>query len=126
MSDNITGVSAAAGNGTVFTVTKITSVVGDCDVTQRKGKTLCIYDMKLVFSVKVSSDEDSESSRQVLVTVPEFIHDQAETDYVFKIDADDRRDELRTHLVPLVVQKLAKFQSDLIQAHDHDVKHNSS
>ena len=32
-----------------FVVTAVDSVSGDCDVTQRKGKVLCIYDMRLQF-----------------------------------------------------------------------------
>lgn len=124
MTENVVGISADSGSGALFTIKTVTSVVGDCDVTQRKGKTLCIYDLKLVFSVEVS--DDAESTRLVLVTIPEFIHDQDDDEYVFEIEQDARRSDLRTHLIPLLKSKLQSFQEDLIEAHDQDVKHTTS
>lgn len=106
----------------VFVLESVDSVSGDCDVTQRKGKVLCIYDMTLRFSVKV--EKDGESTRGQ-ISVPEFVHDQDEDEYVFDIDASEHKAEIRKHFVPELKAKLLKFQDDLIAAHEKDVQHSS-
>lgn len=103
-------------------VNGIDSVTGDCDVTQRKGKVLCIYDMKLLLSVSGTKKKNSETFSG-LIHVPELVHDQDEDDYVFNIDASEHASEMRKHLVPKIKAKLLKFQKDLISAHLKDVQH---
>ncbi|CAH2352201.1 hsp90 co-chaperone Hch1p [[Candida] railenensis] len=106
-----------------YTLTDINSVTGDCDVTQRKGKVLCIYDMKLEFAYKGVQDEDEFTGKIIL---PEFIHDQEEDEYEFSIDSDSHKSEVRKHFIPVLKQKLMKFQNDLLRAHEKDVQHTSS
>lgn len=75
--------------------------------------------MKLEFSVSgTSADEEILAT----IVVPEFVHDQDEDEYVFEIDSDHKSEILRV-LVPQLKQKLMKFQSDLIKAHERDVQH---
>lgn len=106
-----------------FTITEVKSVEGDCDVTQRKGRVLCIYDMKLLFSVSGSKDEESFTGT---VSIPEFMHDQDDDEYVFNITSDSHSTEIKKHFVPSLKQKLKKFQPDLIKAHEKDVQHNTN
>jgi activator of HSP90 ATPase len=108
----------------VFTIVNIDSITGDCDVTQRKGKVLCIYDMLLKLSIE-GLVKDSEKSFTGSITVPEFVHDQDEDEYVFEIVADDYSSQVRKSLVPVLLQKLLKFQNDLITAHESDVQHQT-
>ncbi|PVH21747.1 hypothetical protein CXQ85_000737 [Candidozyma haemuli] len=105
-------------------VTEITTVSGDCDVTQRKGKTLCIYDMKLRFAVSGSKKDEEDSSFTGTIALDEFFHDQDDDEYVFVVEGDDTA-HIKKHLVPLVKAKLVKFQGDLIGAHEKDVQHSS-
>lgn len=75
--------------------------------------------MKLEFSVSgTSADEEILAT----IVVPEFVHDQDEDEFVFEIDSDHKSEILRV-LVPQLKQKLMKFQSDLIKAHERDVQH---
>ncbi|CAK7892869.1 hsp90 co-chaperone Hch1p [[Candida] anglica] len=104
------------------TLTGVDSVTGDCDVTQRKGKVLCIYDMKVTFSVSGQKDGDDFTAK---ITIPEFVHDQEEDEYVFEIDAESNKVEIRKHFVPVLKVKLMKFQNDLIKAHEKDVQHQT-
>ncbi|CCE81813.1 Piso0_002487 [Millerozyma farinosa CBS 7064] len=106
----------------ILVVNGIDSVSGDCDVTQRKGKVLCIYDMKLSLSVSGTKKKDSETFSGS-IHVPELVHDQDEDEYVFNIDASEHASEIRKHLVPKIKAKLLKFQEDLITAHSKDVQH---
>lgn len=105
-----------------FVLDNVVSITGDCDVTQRKGKVLCIYDMKLEFSI-TGSKSDEEETFLATVVVPEFVHDQDEDDYVFDIESSDYKADIRRVLVPELKQKLIKFQNDLIKAHEQDVQH---
>lgn len=104
-----------------FMINSINTVSGDCDVTQRKGKVLCIYDMKLVFAVE-GSKKDEEETISATITIDEFFHDQDEDEYVFAVSSD-YASEIKKLLLPLVKSKLQQFQSDLIRAHESDVQH---
>lgn len=105
-------------------VTEVTTVSGDCDVTQRKGKVLCIYDMKLRFAVEGTKKDEEESSFTGSVALDEFFHDQDDDEYVFGVEGDNAS-HIKKHLVPLIKAKLVKFQADLIDAHEKDVQHST-
>ncbi|KAI5956843.1 hypothetical protein KGF54_000461 [Candida jiufengensis] len=107
-----------------FIISNIDSITGDCDVTQRKGKVLCIYDMRL--QLKISGTTKDDKTVSGTITVPEFIHDQDEDEYVFEINSDDLIPEIKKHLIPVLKVKLMKFQNDLISAHAQDVQHGSA
>lgn len=102
-------------------VDTVDSVNGDCNVSQRKGKVICIYDMNLRFSVKgTHKKEDKEFSGSI--SLPEFFHDQDDDEFVFNVESDYSSD-VKKHLVPLVKTKLVRFQGDLLKAHEKDVQH---
>lgn len=105
-------------------VTDISTLTGDCDVTQRKGKVLCIYDMKLRLSVKGSKKGEEDDSFTGTIILDEFVHDQDEDEYIFVVEGDNTA-HIKKHLVPLVKAKLVKFQGDLISAHEKDVQHST-
>ncbi|ODQ81892.1 hypothetical protein BABINDRAFT_165409 [Babjeviella inositovora NRRL Y-12698] len=105
-------------------VHNIDSVTGDCDVTQRKGKVLCIYDMKVEFAITSTVQEGEDETRDIIGTVilPEFTHDQDDDEYEFQVKADNSVD-VKKYLLPVLLAKLKKFQSDLISTHEGDVQH---
>lgn len=104
-----------------LTIKSVDTVSGDCDVTQRKGKVLCIYDMKLLFTVE-GSKKDLEDSINATISIDEFFHDQDEDEYVFAVSSTYASD-IKKLLVPIVKAKLQSFQNDLIKAHERDVQH---
>lgn len=101
-------------------INEVKLVSGDCDVTQRKGKVLCIYDMKLVFSVQ-GVKKDEEKDLLGTITIDEFVHDQDEDEYVFEVVSEYSSD-IKRLLVPILRTRLMKFQLDLILAHGRDVQ----
>lgn len=104
---------------------KVDSITGDCDVTQRKGKALCIYDMKLQFLINGVTKGEDEAFTGTIV-IPEFVHDQDEDEYVFEIDSENYKTEIRKFFIPILKEKLMNFQGDLVKAHEKDVQHNSN
>lgn len=106
-------------------ISTVESISGDCDVTQRKGKVLCIYDLVLNLAItgtSISDERDFSGS----VKIPEFVHDQDEDEYVFDITADTYVSDVRKKLIPVLKSKLLKFQNDLIKAHENDVQHSAN
>lgn len=122
MNDNLTNTSVENDDYLLF-IKSIDSVSGDCDVTQRKGKVLCIFDMKLVFTVEGTKKVD-EKEVAGTITIEEFVHDQEEDEILFVIKSDHSA-EIKKHLVPVLKTKLLEFQPALILAHEKDVQHNS-
>lgn len=100
------------------TITDVSKVNGDCDVTQRKGKVLCIYDMSLSFAISGSKDGNNFNGT---VSLFEFIHDQDDDEYVFTIESNNVAD-IKQHFLPVLKAKLVKFQPDLISAHEKGIQ----
>lgn len=107
----------------LLAIKSIDTVSGDCDVTQRKGKVLCIFDMKLVFTVE-GTNKDDEKDVSGTITIEEFVHDQEEDEYIFAVKSDHSAG-IKKHLLPVLKAKLLGFQPALILAHEKDVQHNS-
>jgi len=126
-SEKLTGLSASKGEVSAK-VDKVLSVEGDCDVSQRKGKVITLFDVKvrLEFSGVAAEDEKVTGS----ITIPEVAHDTEEDEYVFEISvySDNKekqavRDLVRNDIVPQLRKALAGFSGDLIAEHGKDIQH---
>jgi activator of HSP90 ATPase len=83
-------------DGVSAEVSKIMSMEGDVDVSQRKGKVITIFDVKLQLEwtgkipVKETNEKDDGSTEEVqgskdvsgTITIPEVAHDTEEDEYV--------------------------------------------
>lgn len=73
-----------AENGDVKAkISKVQSMDGDVDVSQRKGKVITIFDVKLVLEYSGSAPDADDVSGTI--TVPEVAHDTEEDEYVVRI-----------------------------------------
>lgn len=77
--ENLTKVEAEDGE-TKARISKIVSSDGDVDVSQRKGKVITIFDVKLVLEYAGSTTDASEVTGTI--TVPEVAHDTEEDEFV--------------------------------------------
>ncbi|RFU81690.1 hsp90 co-chaperone aha1 [Trichoderma arundinaceum] len=109
-------------------ITKVQSMSGDVDVSQRKGKVITIFDVKLVLEYSGSTAEIDEVSGNI--TVPEIAHDTEEDEYVFEIDIFSEskekqpvKDLVRSKLVPQLRQEFQKLAGALIAEHGKDIQH---
>lgn len=77
--------TSAEINGVTARVDKILSMDGDVDVSQRKGKVITLFDVKLQleYSGKTSAGEDGEDVSGT-INVPEVAHDTEEDEYVVR------------------------------------------
>ncbi|KAL7932697.1 HSP90 associated protein [Trichoderma chlorosporum] len=125
--ENLTKVEAENGD-VKAKVTKIQSMSGDVDVSQRKGKVITIFDVKLVLEYSGSTAEIEEVSGNI--TVPEIAHDTEEDEYVFEIDIFSEskekqpvKDLVRSKLVPQLRKEFQKLAGALITEHGKDIQH---
>lgn len=70
----------AEDGGVTAKISKLVSMDGDVDVSQRKNKVITIYDVKLVLEYTGSAPEEPEVSGTI--TVPEVAHDTEEDEFV--------------------------------------------
>ncbi|KAL2913625.1 Co-chaperone [Polyrhizophydium stewartii] len=119
------GVSAADGDTTV-TVSEVSSVTGDVDLNQRKGKIITIYDLALTLAWTGTDGAGNKLSGQAVI--PEFMHDTDLDDLTVTITAEDETNE--THAIKEVARKklpaairkhFGSFTKDLLEAHSKDV-----
>lgn len=125
--EKLTKLHAEEGD-TKAQIAKVLSSTGDVDVSQRKGKVITIYDVKLVLEYTGSTATEEEVSGTI--TVPEVAHDTEEDEFVFEIDvhADSKekqpvKDLVRAKLVPLLRQEFLKLAPALIAEHGKDIQH---
>lgn len=127
LDDGIREIKAEDGEVTAQ-LDKLISMDGDVDVSQRKGKVITIFDVKLVieYSGKTKDDEDVTGT----ITVPEVAHDTEEDEYVFDIDiysdANSKapvKDLVRSKIVPQLRKKFTTLGPALIAEHGKDIQH---
>lgn len=105
-----------SGNG--VKVTKIRSLGGDCEVCQRKGKVISLYDMVLVL-------EYVSGTHKGTITVPEVMYDTEPEEYQFQLDDkvdDESRLAIKNGLIPKIRDVLVDFGPTLINVHGSDIQ----
>lgn len=115
-------------DGVSAKIDRLISMDGDVEVSQRKGKVITIYDVKLQLEYSGKNKEGQEASGTI--TVPEVAHDTEEDEYVFDIDlyADETskrpvKDLVRAKLVPQLRQHFSRLTEALVAEHGKDIQH---
>ncbi|GFF62897.1 uncharacterized protein C1711.08 [Aspergillus lentulus] len=119
---------SAEEDGVSVKISDLLTMDGDVDVSQRKGKVITLFDVKLQLEYEgKTKDEESVSGT---ITIPEVAHDTEEDEYVFEIEnySDSAskqpvKDLVRSKLVPQIRQELGKLAPALIAEHGKDIQH---
>ena len=96
LNKELVGLKASRDDGTSAEVSKVLSMEGDVDVSQRKGKVITIFDVRLqleytgrvpVTAEEKAEDEDASQEGDTkdvsgTITIPEVAHDTEEDEYV--------------------------------------------
>ncbi|KAH7036713.1 Aha1domain family protein [Macrophomina phaseolina] len=124
---DLTGISVEA-DGVTAQVDRVISMDGDVEVSQRKGKVITIFDVKLQLEYSGKNKEGEAASGTI--TVPEIAHDTEEDEYVFDIDiySDSSskqpvKDLVRAQLTPKLRGRFANLAKALIAEHGKDIQH---
>jgi activator of HSP90 ATPase len=109
LSKELVGLKAEK-DGNSAEVSKVLSVDGDVDVSQRKGKVITIYDVKLQleYTGKLATKSEVEGAQEDTkdvsgtITIPEVAHDTEEDEFVVRINLyiSFNRNGLADHLHP--------------------------
>ncbi|CAN6633418.1 hsp90 co-chaperone Aha1p [Trichomonascus vanleenenianus] len=125
--ENLTGVKAAEGS-TEAEITGVKSCEGDVDVSQRKGKVICLYDINLELNYKGKTE--GEDDVQGTIRVPEVAYDTEEDEFQFAISINNDKASkepvkalIRKQMVPQLRKMLVQFGVDLIETHGKDLQH---
>ncbi|KAF3905382.1 hypothetical protein ABW21_db0204392 [Orbilia brochopaga] len=128
LEQSLVGVSATGNEGTTVEVVKVLSVEGDVDVSQRKGKVITLFDVKIQLEYK--GQTASEESVSGTITIPEVAHDTEPSEYVFEIanyaDSKEKqpvRDLIRSGVTSQLRLKLSEFAPALMEQHGKDIQH---
>ncbi|ODV91974.1 hypothetical protein CANCADRAFT_30253 [Tortispora caseinolytica NRRL Y-17796] len=110
---------------------------GDVDVSQRKGKVISIFDVKLVLNL-VGGEVESDKKAKGTVTIPEVAYDTERDEYVFETNlvggensasdavCDKVKQLVRTDLSEKIRDILQEFGPELIRVHGQDIQHPAS
>jgi len=124
--EKLTGLSVTQDDAKVG-ITTVSSVEGDVDVCQRKGKVISLFDIKLVLEFNGTfKDIDCSGS----IVVPELTYASEEDDLQFDIsiyESTVAKEEtfkplIRSQLLPRLRQVMIKFGKDLIITHGSDIQ----
>ncbi|KAG9256899.1 Hsp90 co-chaperone AHA1 [Emericellopsis atlantica] len=125
--DNCLKLEATNGDVTAR-ISGLQSMDGDVDVSQRKGKVITIFDVKLVLEYSGSAPDAADVSGSI--TVPEIAHDTEEDEYVFDVDlfAESKEKQpvkalVKSELVPKLRQIFQNLAPAVISHHGKDIQH---
>ncbi|KAH8697624.1 Aha1 domain family [Talaromyces proteolyticus] len=115
-------------DGVSAKIEKVLSMDGDVDVSQRKGKVITLYDVKLQLEYEGKTKDDETVTGTI--NIPEVAHDTEEDEFVFDIEAysdsaskQPVKDIVRSKLVPQLRVALSKLSKTLIEEHGKDIQH---
>lgn len=125
LNDKLVGV-AASDSETSVQVSSVSSVEGDVEVCQRKGKVISLFDLRIIVAIDgKTGDQDFKGS----ITVPELAYDTEEDEIQFDVsiyneDSTTEKGRLlaKKALVPKLREILLRFGSDLISTHSSDIQ----
>lgn len=129
--EKLVGITAGDGN-TTAELTKVNSLEGDVDVSQRKGKVISLFDLNMVLAYKGTTKKNESDPVEVTgtITIPEIAYDTEPEEYGFNISIDSETSDkepvkilIRKELVPKLRKALYQFGSDLISEHGKDLQH---
>ncbi|CAB4253582.1 similar to Saccharomyces cerevisiae YNL281W HCH1 Heat shock protein regulator that binds to Hsp90p and may stimulate ATPase activity [Maudiozyma barnettii] len=117
---------SAAGSG--YRIVEINKITGDSNVSQRKGKPICYFDLNIELKLEVfessseEEDEDEDNDLNGTVILPEFAHD--DTDFEIKISglSNDITKQVNQDFIPDLRTVLLQYQKDLLETHSQDLR----
>lgn len=124
-------------NDKIITILDIDTITGDSNVSQRKGKPICYFDLNLKFNIQITenkaveeknenesneNDEVNDLVKKGSIIIPEFMHD--EDDFIINVtELDyDLKKLVVENFIPEFRSKLCNYQNDLINVHSKDLQ----
>ena len=112
-------------------IKSVSSIEGDCEVNQRKGKVISLFDLKITVLIEghVDSKDGLALPFEGSINVPEVAFDSEASSYQFDISIFKETSELseakpliRSELLPKLRQIFQQFGKDLLATHGNDIQ----
>lgn len=126
--EKLTGFKVTSGDVTVG-IKNVSSIEGDVDVCQRKGKVISLFDINLSLNM---FGEDGESGDKVVgsIIIPEVTYSSESDDIQYEtsiVESNNKREDIfkpviRKHLLPKLTEILIQFGKDLMTTHGSDIQ----
>lgn len=126
--EKLPGLEATSKGGEVKAkIDKVTSVEGDVDVSQRKGRLISLFDVeiKLAFSGTNGAEEAAGT-----ITIPEVAYDTEEDEYQFNVVITNDsfaklpvKELVLSSIVPELRKRLFQFKDDLLTTNGASIQH---
>ncbi|RCK66023.1 Hsp90 co-chaperone AHA1 [Candida viswanathii] len=123
---NLVGLDAISQDEYVH-IEAVSSVEGDVDVSQRKGKVISLFDVRLVLTWHGYSPKAEDINGSI--TIPELTYDSEEDDLQFQITVYNENAQnttitgfIKKHIIPKLRKKLMQFGKDLIETNSKDIQ----
>ncbi|KAH3682611.1 hypothetical protein WICPIJ_006420 [Wickerhamomyces pijperi] len=120
-------VSASNDTQTVK-ITNIPSIEGDVEVSQRKGKVISLFDIKMALHWEGKIKEVEEEVKGS-ITIPEIAYDTDEDEFQFEISVFNEnsknvaiKEVIRKNLIPKLRVILGKFGKDLLEINGAEIQ----
>lgn len=130
--EKLVGVETGSAKDNKYAKIKsVSSIEGDCEVNQRKGKVISLFDLKLTLLIEghVKSKDGSPLPFEGSINVPEVAFDSEESSYQFEISIFKETSELnevkpviRSELLPKLRQIFLQFGRDLLATNANDIQ----
>lgn len=125
--ENLVGSSYKTDDGREVEVKSVSSLEGDVEVCQRKGKVISLFDLRIILNIEGISANDKTFKGSV--TVPELAYDTEADEIQFDIsiyneDSDSEKMRLiaKKELIPILRKRLLVFGKDLIDSQASDIQ----
>lgn len=108
-------------------ITSVNTLEGDCEVNQRKGKVISLFDLQMGLSYSGELDNEKFEGS---ISIPEIAFDSEPSDYQFEIAIFKETSKLNSVVKPLIREKLvpqlrdifSQFGKDLLITHGNDIQ----
>ncbi|CAI8494582.1 hypothetical protein ACO0OL_004120 [Hanseniaspora opuntiae] len=105
-------------------IIELDKISGDSNVSQRKGKVICYFDLNLKFKGQVTPKDNAAEPQTFTVTIPEFMHD--EDQFLIQLDTASLQPESKnvvsTEFKKHFLDSILKYQADLIESHSAEIQ----
>ncbi|CAI4038086.1 hypothetical protein SMKI_04G4260 [Saccharomyces mikatae IFO 1815] len=130
--EKLVGVEAGSVKDNKYAKIKsVSSIEGDCEVNQRKGKVISLFDLKITLLIEghVDSKDGSALPFEGSINIPEVAFDSEISSYQFEISIFKETSELneikpliRSELLPKLRCIFQQFGKDLLITHGNDIQ----
>lgn len=130
--ETLIGLNGKTDDGREVQIDSVSSVEGDVEVCQRKGKVISLFDLKLTLNLSGFALPDNESKFSGSIIIPELAYDSTADDLQFEIsiynedaDSEKMRPVIKQKLLPQLRDILSGFGTNLIKTHSSDIQLDS-